>query len=216
MEMSEQINELAAALSKAQASFKHVAKNKTVTIQTRERGQYSYKYGDLADSWDTARAQLTTNGLSVVQSPSFNEGWLILHTIIMHSSGQWIRGTMQTLAKADDVKSLGSAITYLRRYAFCSMTGLVADEDDDGGSSNAGAHTNGAKQYSEHPVVTNAATGKITDPQRRKLFALWKENEYEGTLQAWVETNYKRPVDELTSKEASAAIETLHPQAVKQ
>jgi len=210
MEMSEQINELATALSKAQSQFKHVAKNKSVTVRTRDGGSYSYKYGDLADSWDTARAFLTSNGLSIVQSPSFAEGWLILHTIIMHSSGQWIRGTMQTLAKADDVKSLGSAITYLRRYAFCSMTGLVADEDDDGGSSSAGkpaeqaqpaAHTNG-----------NSTPGKITEKQMKMLWAIWKDNGYEGDLRTWVQTNYKCGVDQLTVKQASEAIEALQPQ----
>lgn len=211
MEMSDQINELATALSKAQASFKHVAKNKSVTVRTKDGGQYSYKYGDLADSWDTARAHLTENGLSVVQSPSFAEGWLILHTIIMHASGQWIKGQMQTLAKADDVKSLGSAITYLRRYAFCSMTGLVADEDDDGDSANAGkpieqsrpaAHTNG----------NGGGVGKASEKQIKMLFAIWHKNEYEGSLQTWVETNYHCKVDELTVKQASEAIEALQPQ----
>lgn len=211
MEMSEQIDQLATALSKAQASFKHVAKNKSVTVRTKDGGQYSYKYGDLADSWDTARAHLTENGLSIVQSPSFAEGWLILHTIIMHASGQWIRGTMQTLAKADDVKSLGSAITYLRRYAFCSMTGIVADEDDDGSSSNAGKPTE-QSQPATHSNGSSGTPGKASEKQIKMLFAIWNKNEYEGKLSAWIENIYKCKIDELTVKQASEAIETLQPQ----
>lgn len=149
---SEQINELAAALSKAQSKFKHVAKDKTARIKMKNGGEYSYNYADLGSTWDVARGALTENGLSVVQSPSFNDGWLELTTFLLHASGQYISGTIKTRADDMDVKSIGSAITYLRRYAFSAMTGLVADEDDDGSAPNpkpaqvpARAHTNGSK-----------------------------------------------------------------------
>jgi len=60
--------------------------------------------------------------------------------------------------------------------------------------------------------ATNGHSNKITDKQRAMLFAIWKKNEYEGTLEAWIETNYKTRVSELTTKQASEAIEALQPQ----
>jgi ERF superfamily protein len=169
-ERSEQINELAAALAKAQAKFKHVSKDKTAKIEMRAGGSYTYRYADLGNTWDTGRAALTENGLSVVQSPSYEDGWLSLETMLLHASGQFICSTMKTRASENDVKSLGSAITYLRRYAFAAMIGLVADEDDDGDASNASQQR--AQRQAPLPAngTRNAAAQPI-DQRRDRLIA---------------------------------------------
>lgn len=135
MHQSEQIAELAAALSAAQAELRHVAKDKTANIPTKTGGSYSYKYADLASVWDVVREPLTKHGLSIIQIPDYRDGWLDLETVLMHKSGQFISGHIRTRAPENDVRGLGSAITYLRRYALSSMIGLVADEDDDGAAS---------------------------------------------------------------------------------
>jgi hypothetical protein len=54
----------------------------------------------------------------------------------------------------------------------------------------------------------------LSDAQRRKLFAVWKEVGYEGTLQDWIKAEYNCKVEELSLKDASSAIETLEPKAV--
>ena len=47
-------------------------------------------------------------------------------------SGDSVEGTMPLLLSKQDAQGHGSAITYARRYALCSVLNLVADDDDDG------------------------------------------------------------------------------------
>lgn len=59
----------------------------------------------------------------------------------------------------------------------------------------------------EPPATTGGQ--KASDKQIKMLFAIWKKQNYAGTLQAWIETNYKCTVNDLSMKDASAAIEKL-------
>ena len=207
IDKSEQINELAAALAKAQATLTHVKKDKTARIKMKAGGEYSYRYADLGSTWDVARKALTDNGLSVVQAPSFTDGWIELTTMLLHSSGQFVSSTMRTQADAGDVKSLGSAITYLRRYAFAATIGLVADEDDDGDGANASQ----PRQEQRAAQPTNGNPDKASEKQIKMLFAIWKNGGFEGNLKDWIQNTYKCAVDDLSRKDASAAIELLQP-----
>ena len=209
IDKSETINELAAALSKAQAKLSHVKKDKTARIRMKAGGEYTYTYADLGSTWDAGRAALTDNDLSVSQLPSFDSGWLMLDTILMHASGQYISSQMRTRADEMDVKSIGSAITYLRRYAFAAIVGLVADEDDDGSAPNP--PTSGT-QAAAQPQAERAP-GKASDKQIKMLFAIWKKGEYDGTLQEWIGGAFGCGVDDLSVKAASEAIEMLQPKA---
>jgi ERF superfamily len=51
-------------------------------------------------------------------------------TRLIHSSGQWLEDTASTMLSTGDPQAVGSAITYLRRYALAAVAG-VAPEDDD-------------------------------------------------------------------------------------
>lgn len=207
IDKSTEINELAAALSKAQAKLTHVKKDKTARIRMKAGGEYSYAYADLGSTWDAGRAALTENGLSVSQLPSFESGWLMLDTILMHSSGQYISSQMRTRADEMDVKSIGSAITYLRRYAFAAITGLVADEDDDGSAPNSG------KPADEQPAAqpNNGRGGKASDKQIKKLFAIWNTGNFDGKLTDWIASSFGCGVDDLSIAQASEAIGMLQP-----
>jgi len=122
--MSANVNELFAALSKAQGHIQPAPKDKSNPF-------FKSKYADLSNVWDACRGSLSENGLSVIQIPQTKSTGMYLTTILGHSSGQWIRGDiMITLAKYDP-QSVGSAITYFRRYCLSSFTG-VSPEDDDG------------------------------------------------------------------------------------
>lgn len=127
MEHSEQLNELAGALAKAQAAFTAVPKGKTAKV-----GSYSYKYADLADAWDVARQALTDNGLAVIQAPAqLERGVCSVTTMLLHTSGQWVRSTLALDARDASPQSIGSVITYARRYGLAAMVGLVTDDDTD-------------------------------------------------------------------------------------
>jgi len=121
---SEQLNELGAALAKAQSQVKGAKKDAANPF-------FKSTYADLASVWDACRDALTSNGLSVVQFPGFDNGMATLDTVLLHSSGQWMAGTAGAPLGKQDAQGVGSVLTYLRRYALAAVAS-VAPEDDDG------------------------------------------------------------------------------------
>jgi hypothetical protein len=123
---SESINELAAALSKAQGEFAAIPKTETNPF-------FKSKYAGLPDVIGAASKTLAANGLSVSQFITRDElGSEVLKTYLLHSSGQYIEHDMSLHLGKLDSQGQGSAVTYARRYSYMSVLGLVADEDDDG------------------------------------------------------------------------------------
>lgn len=129
MTHSETINEIAAALAKAQGQIEGAKKDAANPF-------FKSKYADLASVWDACRNALAANGLAVIQSPSADGMRVSVDTLLTHASGQWMAGTVSVTAKEDTPQAIGSAITYLRRYALQSFVG-VAPEDDDGNAASA-------------------------------------------------------------------------------
>jgi hypothetical protein len=125
IEQSESIANLAASLSKAQAAIEGAVKGKV-------NPAFKSKYADLASVWDACREALTDNGLSVVQSPGhLHEGRMEMTTMLLHASGEWMRGSLSIPLGKVDAHGYGSATTYARRFALAAFVG-VAPEDDDG------------------------------------------------------------------------------------
>lgn len=125
---SETIGALAAALAKAQGSIKAAQKDSAVKTNS-----YSYSYATLAQLWESARDALSANGLAVTQTTDMGgNGDIILVTTLLHASGEWVGGVYPVRAKDSLPQSLGSAMTYARRYALSAMLGLTSDDDDDG------------------------------------------------------------------------------------
>lgn len=124
MKHSENLDQLAPALCKAQAAMRGALKDST-------NPHFKSRYADLASVWDACRDALTANGLSVVQLPGGNGASVEMTTLLLHASGQWISCTGTFLAVKSDPQALGSAITYARRYQLAAVVG-VAPEDDDG------------------------------------------------------------------------------------
>lgn len=149
---SEQINELAAALSKAQGAMHAASKDST-------NPHFKSKYADLASVWDVCRKPLTDNGLSVVQLPEATEHGLVIATRLMHASGQWMQADLLLNPTKNDPQGVGSAITYGRRYGLCAMVGIVADEDDDGNGASMAAR----QQYEPRPEPQRQSTSSATD-----------------------------------------------------
>ena len=135
MTHSDQINEIAAAIAKAQGQIKGASKDANNPF-------FKSKYADLASVWDACRGALSANGLAVIQSPSAIGTSVSVDTLLTHSSGQWIGGTVSVTAREDTPQAIGSAITYLRRYALQSFAGVAPEaEDDDGNAASAKSST---------------------------------------------------------------------------
>jgi len=126
METSLTINEIGAAFAKAQLELQNPPKNK-------ENPHFKSKYVDLSDGLEVIRKTFGKHGLSFVQATKAHENVIILHTRIIHSSGQWIESTYP-VSGLEKHQAMGSALTYARRYALFAMVGVAGEDDDDGNS----------------------------------------------------------------------------------
>ena len=124
MNHSDQINELGAALAKAQGLIEGAKKDSANPF-------FKSRYADLASVWDACRKHLSENGLSITQCPEESDNGIAIETMLLHSSGQWIKSRYTMPVSKLDAQAVGSAITYARRYALASIVG-IAPEDDDG------------------------------------------------------------------------------------
>lgn len=129
MTRSDEIADLAAAMAKAQAEILGAAKSS-------ENPHFRSRYADLASVWDACRGPLSKHGLAVIQWPRLahlgGEAWALeLETVLTHQSGQWMADTLAVVLARLDAQSIGSAITYARRFSLGAVAG-VAPEDDDG------------------------------------------------------------------------------------
>lgn len=120
---SESIAALAAALSKAQGDI-------TGALKDSSNPFFKSKYADLASCWDACRAQLSENGLAVIQTTDIIADRPVLVTTLAHSSGEWIKSITPILTKDDSPQAQGSGITYARRYALAAIVGLAQIDDD--------------------------------------------------------------------------------------
>lgn len=175
MEQSESINELALAVSKAQAVILAAKKDS-------DNPFFKSSYADLASVWEACRKPLTDNGLCVIQTTSPEcDGRVMIITTLAHSSGQWVRGKLAIKPVKDDPQSLGSAITYGRRYALAAITGVAPDDDDDGEKA-MGRDKDNPKPQSKAgtlPKTTqNPPEDVISEAQRKRLYAIAKGHKW--------------------------------------
>ena len=121
---SDDINELATALTKVQAKLEGAKMDGSNPF-------FKSKYATLASVWDACRKPLSDNGLSVVQTCSVGDnGGLVVDTTLLHSSGQWISGELAVNPTKNDPQGVGSAITYARRYGLAAIVGICPEDDD--------------------------------------------------------------------------------------
>lgn len=206
MNTSESINELAAALAKAQAQIQPAKKENV-------NPAFKSKYADLASVWDACREPLTANGLSVVQMPTDNAepGRVALVTTLLHSSGQWISSMVSTRIVKDDPQGVGSALTYLRRYALSAMVG-VAPDDDDGNAASQSSQRSEPARYSppvqpQQPMAVLATAA--SEQQMKAIFAIGRSLGYSKEQLTEIALQYGESLNQLTKEQAGILIEQL-------
>ena len=124
--MSDTIGKLAGALAKAQSQMTMVEGKSTNPF-------FNSKYASLAAVLEVAMPALNANEIALVQGNKWdttNNGFYIT-SMLMHSSGEWIKSEIRMPIAKKDAHGVGAATTYGRRYLLSSMVG-VAQADDDG------------------------------------------------------------------------------------
>lgn len=123
---SQETNEIFKAMSLAQADMKVAGKDSSNPF-------FKSSYANLQSVIEASRPSLCKHGLSVMQQIISDAGQDYLVTILGHSSGQWLSSQVKIAPQKTDIQSLGSYITYLRRYSYAALVGVYdGTEDDDG------------------------------------------------------------------------------------
>jgi len=205
MKQSEQIDQLASALSELQSRMRTVNKSASNPF-------FKSKYTPLEDVVDSIRPHLLELGLSFSQGGTLYDAWdqkgdglrmasrLVLATRIMHKSGQWIENYFPLDAVPDKngvvtPQAWGSASSYARRYGLQATLGITTgDVDDDG---------NAASGHEITPQIAEAKPFVASTPQVTAV-ADWKADMIE------LGTRAKRASAIMTPEEqqiASAALD---------
>ena len=122
-----ELKDLAVALSKAQSEMPIAGLNKVNPF-------FKSNYADFGSIVSASRPALTKYGLSVTQQIIHNDdGLSTLITTLHHASGQWILSRARITPVKNDIQSVSSYVTYLKRLCYSALIGVVTgDEDDDG------------------------------------------------------------------------------------
>lgn len=117
MEHSEKLDEIAPALLALQTELSPVRKD-----GQGHHGAYPTLGACIEEVIPKANAQ----GLTITQ---WGAGQAIT-TMVMHSSGQFLAGSLDLILKTLDPQAQGGAITYARRYMLSASVSLAAEDDD--------------------------------------------------------------------------------------
>lgn len=176
MQTSESINELAAALAKAQGAFDVIHKTRSVKVRLKEnKGEYTFRYAPLDEVLRATRGPLSDNGLAVCHPCDTTEaGKIRCGTRLVHCSGQWVESTLEFVQQSS-LQDVGSALTYLKRYTLCGLLGVTADEDDDANAADGNEAEVG--EVPPKPVCPNCSVNLFVyeDKEHKGSFYCWKK-----------------------------------------
>lgn len=152
--------------------------------QDKDNPFFKSRFASLGAIIDATKGALAKNGLAVSQLVDTN-GVVHVDTLLMHESGEWIRSSISLKPKADDPQSIGSAITYGRRYSLGAILGVASEDDDDGQSASKPGAAKPEAQAEQPKPVASAPAGQptrkpqvsnpddpITGPQSKAIHAL--------------------------------------------
>lgn len=158
IEFSDAIDKLAPALHAAQGAIKGYEKDKP-------NSHFKSKYATLESVIGAAKPALQSNGLAVVQAPgAIVNGCLQISTLVLHTSGQWLRSVAEVPLPKADPQGMGSATTYGKRYSLCALLGL-AEADDDGEA----ARLPDAKQADAPPPAADPFDAAIVEALKSSI-----------------------------------------------
>lgn len=139
---------------------------------------FKSKYASLPDIQDAISDPLQESGLVVIQIPD-GEG---LITMLSHAeSGEYIMANSLMQPVKKDPQSMGSAITYQRRYSIAAILNLNIDDDDDGNAASQPAKKEEKPwlnpKTENWDKVSVYLKGGGTISEVKKKYSISKENE---------------------------------------
>lgn len=183
MEKTESISKLVEALSKAQGQMQGAKKDS-------ENPFFKSSYADLSSVWDACRKELSDNGLAIIQTCSTirDAGTLVVvETMLAHSSGEWVSSKVDARPAKDDPQSLGSCITYLRRYSLAAVVGVAPEDDDANAATAHDAKTSHQPQRKSETGKQDAHDGilRIVEIKKKEGEKIGTDKEGKKTVKKW-------------------------------
>lgn len=193
---SKENDKIIPALMAARKGFALLIKNET-------NPYYGSKYADLAAIETAIKPALEENGLFIMQptNPHQEESGVCvtIQTMLWHESGQYIYCVanipyMTTKGKTQlDVHSMGSLITYFRRYLKLSFLDIVTHDDDDGNKAMAYNHQPNInwikKQMLNNPEIKTVVEQQLAKKGLESIDGLNLESMID--LESWIKTKIK-------------------------
>lgn len=186
MKTSETITKIAPALVKAIGSIQGAAKD-------GKNPHFRSSYATLSSVVDAARLPLLENELFVIQSQDgiTDNNTIVLATRIVHSSGEWFETYTEAKLKNADPQTVGSCLTYLKRYGYTSALSISHPSEDDDGNSATHTKDEPVKSIDLEPMLIKISESMDND----SLAAIAKEiksaklpaNAKAKLRQAWAE-----------------------------
>ena len=112
---------------------------------------------------ETVRPILAKNGLAVIQEATGDGDYIFVKTKLIHESGEMIETeVLKMKPQKNDPQSMGSCITYSKRYQLAALLGICECIDDD---ANIATYGNSSPEQSK-------TTGKLSAKQVGRLLAI--------------------------------------------
>lgn len=141
----------------AKQEFKHIPKNSYNPYHKSKYANLDAVLAAISESFDKYN-------LCLLQPTEVRDERVILKTVIYHvESGEQISSEL-LLPQNTDPQKTGSAITYYRRYALCSLLGIIADEDDDGNATIPSKITKSTPQNNQNNEPTASHIRPLSIP----------------------------------------------------
>lgn len=191
MKTSDQTNELFTALAKAQAEM-------GVAKEDGFNKHLGAGYASLSSLQAAYREPCAKFNLAIIQNV-YSEGEdYFVETRVAHGSGQWMASSIKVLLVKRDMQSLGSAVTYAKRYAITSLLGISTEVDEEevqavsnkvqasrrimNSAAQTGQELREKLKANPRPIM-NHATGEVREPPKVSEAAMDKAaNPKTGTV----------------------------------
>jgi ERF superfamily len=214
MNKSTDIGKLALALSKAQSEIKGAIKDSTNPF-------YKSNYADLESVIEAIKKPMVANELSFTQLTKFNDtGFLLIETMIMHSSGEYMSGEYPVICKdMNDPQKVGAAMTYARRFSLASAFGVPQIDNDGEDLKEEPKKESKLPDHAKGPAENTKFQKKVTDAQLKRLFAIqskstWTPEHVKAMMKHTWNIESTKDLSMSNYESLIQAIETLSPPTI--
>jgi hypothetical protein len=213
---SSSIGALATALAKAQIELINPEKSMIATIRSDQGGaEQIFRYAPLSSGLEILRKTLGHHEIAILQATAIDQaaGVVKLTTTLCHSSGEWVSSTWP-LCSVEDMaspKRMGAALTYARRYALFTLTGIAGEDDLDAPDLNApepATEVRNVKQPSNDQTRANGpqrnlAHRRLADREGQVVSA-YANPTLKGQLSAVLRDQLHNQLNDINSAESAA------------